>query len=146
MASITAAARSSSPATGSATTWRDKRLDHRADSRLAGDESGGVGPVQGVDHHRGILDLPQEPQRHVPLVAGGPAQAGLRPSGQVGDQVEHVVGRAHTDEQPHGSLEAKRIGRSEGHPRVGVCCWVAAQQLGLPAALTTVSHENVPIR
>jgi hypothetical protein len=29
---------------------------------------------------------------------------------------------------------------------VGICCRVAAQQLGLPAALTTESQNDVPIR
>ena len=41
--------------------------------------------------------------------------------------------------------EAQRMGRSEEHHRVGIGRWVAAQQLGLPTALTTVSHEDVPI-
>jgi hypothetical protein len=28
---------------------------------------------------------------------------------------------------------------------VGICCWVAAQQLGLPTALTAVSPQDVPV-
>src|ERR671911_2359588 len=45
-----------------------------------------------------------------------------------------------SNEQGWTTSEAQRTGRCDGHPRVGICCWAAAQQLGLPAALTPLSH------
>src|ERR671911_990325 len=45
-----------------------------------------------------------------------------------------------SNEQGWTTSETQRTGRCDGHPRVGICCWVAAQQLSIRAALTPVSQ------